>query len=1124
MDSPRLQRPTGRYALRIASLLPPPSTQKEDISRKCCLCKESMATVICFECGEWILCDECSHYIHANELNRWHTVDPFMASRMPPPGTPSAPPSAVATPVTALSVLLASRVNLIHPRLCPRHVGVPHHQYCLDCMALACPHCLAPGGVHEGHRCVSFEAALPLVQQRLARRLPEMRQWRGRLGEALGEATRAREAVEGHRRAIVEPLRARFGQLRALLDRQESRMVAEVEADQAELRAGLEAHLAALQEHIGLLQKGDAAFVEVLARALPTPPDMAALGAAAPQQPPPPAGQAPGSPEAAEAAPGSSSGMAESDGNPPAPPRGGDANDNGDEASAEGGPECGQEPEPECGQELGPEGRLALGLEEARRLVEVPAPLLRPYPKVLPTEAAARAIEELVLDYPVDVGASEAVLEQRGVRPHQPTVVTLVARTAAGRPPSPPLMECPFEGGRFRVTLTATAVGEYRLHARRHGAEVPPLCPLRVLISDLPLIPAAPVCTQLGAYSLTLRWAPPHDNGVPVLGYRLLMCSGPNPNPAEPPTPCAGAGAGAGAGSTMPPGSPRGGGPCPATPARWREIFRGKALTRTLTNLRPARQYRFAVGAYSAVGDGGASADLLLSTLGPSSIARPAGRQEAASCSPCAAAAVWADVPLTPEPPLAADATPTAILIRWRAPPPNGVPVLGYRLMWVPPPGFVFAAPPPTLLPPEDPATAGAAQSQSAAPPSRAARRPASPLTRPPRAASGFRRGRGPHHGQAPAPGPLMGDSLLATGLEGYRELYRGPESQFTLGGLEPATRCRVKALFCAWLPPLAERWGLLYRGSRDGFTAEAFHSRCDGAHPTVTLIRSAAGAVFGGYTTVPWSAPPRAEGHADPAAFLFSIRRPRAPIRDPAAAATAPGSPRPTEGDTSTLMAGLPSLDELSIGLPGSPPPGSPPSWPSPAPGPATTPGGPPAGPAMLLPGGLGGGGPGSVTSTASLQQVRALSPAPPSSRASGAPGERPEGGPGGPDLDLVPAVDRIAPAREGDEPPDTGAPMRLMQNPALAGHAPAVVHYQGWGPSFGGHDLTVADRCEGRPSTADPGFVYCAPPGTIYRSPAARRFLAGSRLHFRTSEIEVYGPLPPMAGPGSPAAPGGR
>ena len=44
----------------------------------------------------------------------------------------------------------------------------------------------------------------------------------------------------------------------------------------------------------------------------------------------------------------------------------------------------------------------------------------------------------------------------------------------------------------------------------------------------------------------------------------------------------------------------------------------------------------------------------------------------------------------------------------------------------------------------------------------------------------------------------------------------------------------------------------LLYRASRDGWTASNFHSCCDNKGPTVTVIKSG-DYIFGGYTEHEW-------------------------------------------------------------------------------------------------------------------------------------------------------------------------------------------------------------------------------------------------------------------------------
>ena len=98
----------------------------------------------------------------------------------------------------------------------------------------------------------------------------------------------------------------------------------------------------------------------------------------------------------------------------------------------------------------------------------------------------------------------------------------------------------------------------------------------------------------------------------------------------------------------------------------------------------------------------------------------------------------------------------------------------------------------------------------------------------------------------------------------------------------------------CDWLPecragkqaggPLPR---LLYRGSRDGLTTEALHRLCDDQGATVTVARSKAGYVFGGYTSVTW----KGQGiwKVDDSAFLFTLTN---PANQPAKYGVHPGNP----------------------------------------------------------------------------------------------------------------------------------------------------------------------------------------------------------------------------------------
>ena len=91
-----------------------------------------------------------------------------------------------------------------------------------------------------------------------------------------------------------------------------------------------------------------------------------------------------------------------------------------------------------------------------------------------------------------------------------------------------------------------------------------------------------------------------------------------------------------------------------------------------------------------------------------------------------------------------------------------------------------------------------------------------------------------------------------------------------------------ITTLSTEWLPEkrIGDR---LYCGSVDGMTAAAFHERCDGKGPTLTLIRADEGGracVFGGYTSVSWVTP-AGVGMYVPCedAFLFSVAGPHCSV-----------------------------------------------------------------------------------------------------------------------------------------------------------------------------------------------------------------------------------------------------
>jgi hypothetical protein len=71
----------------------------------------------------------------------------------------------------------------------------------------------------------------------------------------------------------------------------------------------------------------------------------------------------------------------------------------------------------------------------------------------------------------------------------------------------------------------------------------------------------------------------------------------------------------------------------------------------------------------------------------------------------------------------------------------------------------------------------------------------------------------------------------------------------------------------------------LLYRATRDGFSSQAFHSKCDGKGNTITIIKNNLNYVFGGYASSAWNS--SGSYINDLNAFLFSLRRAGVSFKD---------------------------------------------------------------------------------------------------------------------------------------------------------------------------------------------------------------------------------------------------
>jgi len=70
-------------------------------------------------------------------------------------------------------------------------------------------------------------------------------------------------------------------------------------------------------------------------------------------------------------------------------------------------------------------------------------------------------------------------------------------------------------------------------------------------------------------------------------------------------------------------------------------------------------------------------------------------------------------------------------------------------------------------------------------------------------------------------------------------------------------------------------KWNLLYKGSRDGFKANDFHRLCDNKGPTLSIINTTDGHMFGGFTSMSWTSDDEGAYKADATAFLFTLSNP---------------------------------------------------------------------------------------------------------------------------------------------------------------------------------------------------------------------------------------------------------
>jgi len=74
-----------------------------------------------------------------------------------------------------------------------------------------------------------------------------------------------------------------------------------------------------------------------------------------------------------------------------------------------------------------------------------------------------------------------------------------------------------------------------------------------------------------------------------------------------------------------------------------------------------------------------------------------------------------------------------------------------------------------------------------------------------------------------------------------------------------------------SWLPNQHLR--LIYKATRDGFQADDFHKTCDNKGPSVTVIQTKEGYLFGGFSPVAWDSSDSWKTH--PNCFIFTLHNP---------------------------------------------------------------------------------------------------------------------------------------------------------------------------------------------------------------------------------------------------------
>lgn len=81
-----------------------------------------------------------------------------------------------------------------------------------------------------------------------------------------------------------------------------------------------------------------------------------------------------------------------------------------------------------------------------------------------------------------------------------------------------------------------------------------------------------------------------------------------------------------------------------------------------------------------------------------------------------------------------------------------------------------------------------------------------------------------------------------------------------------------IKFIEELFLPTKIEKICLLFRASQNCFSAQKFHASCDFKGPTLSLIKSKTGKVFGGFCSISWVYDEKGSYYSAPESFVFSV------------------------------------------------------------------------------------------------------------------------------------------------------------------------------------------------------------------------------------------------------------